>query len=81
MDLQDGGLQGTDIMNKCIVHRIDAIESQAETYHVVMGTRETFNPCRIADVPQDFMGECRLQLGRSLGKDFILLTGEVVKLW
>lgn len=79
VNLQDGGLQGGDIVQHLVGKRVDAVESDSQTYHVKLCTRITFDSCRVADMTDNLVFETLLKYGRSGFEGLYLMTGEGIK--
>ena len=55
--LEDGRLQGRDVVDDLVRTGIDAVESQSQPAHVHLSFREMFDTCRVVHVADDFMLE------------------------
>ena len=67
-------------MEQTVVHRADAIESQAQAHHIVMILGESLYARRVAYVAQDLVREGSLQGGGSFVESGGLLMGEGVEI-
>ena len=55
--LENGRLQGRDVVDDLVRTGIDAVESQSQPAHVHLSFREMFDTCRVVHVADDFMLE------------------------
>ena len=78
--LQDGSFQCTYIIYNSIIDRTDTIQTDAQTYHIELCSKETLNTCRVADVTEYLMRKCCLQLHRGCFKHLYLSTRKCIKL-
>ena len=78
--LQNGGLEGAHILHDAVVYRVDPVEAEAEAHHVELRAGEPLDACRVADMAQDLVRECGLQLERGCLERLYLPAGEGVEL-
>ena len=80
VNLEYGGLEGGDVVEGLVVAGIDAVETEAESYHVHLAFGEVFYAGGIVDVAQDVMAEVGLEVLGSYLVSAVLLGRETVKL-
>ena len=79
VNLQDSGLQRTDIVQDMVGIRVDAIQADTQADHIELSSRITLDAGRVADMPQNLVLESSLQGSRRRFEGFYLTTGERIE--
>ena len=77
--LEYGGLERADSLKRLVVNRIDTVQSQSQTDHIVMHIGEALYCGGVADMTQDMMLECSLQFIGRLVETLYLEFGEIIE--